>query len=71
MARWLKLGSRMPCGLDQVGSLVSEVNRPWEAARSRRRAPRVLLSKRFSSHSSSTSAGDDTTITGMPGMSSQ
>ncbi len=61
----------MLCGFDQVSSWVSEVNRPCEAARSRRSAPRVLLSKRASSQSSSTSAGDDTTITGMPGMSSQ
>ncbi|MCY1373053.1 hypothetical protein D9M69_603030 [compost metagenome] len=61
----------MLCGFDHVSSCVSDVKRPCDAARNRRSAPRVLLSKRGSSQSSSTSAGDDTTITGMPGMSSQ
>src|SRR5512142_3374673 len=62
----------MLCALLQFGSLVSAVNRPSPpTARTRRSAPRTVLSKRFSSDSSSTRSWPETTTIGEPIMSSQ
>src|SRR6266702_3481698 len=72
MARLPKGWSRMLCALIQFGSLVSAVNRPSPpTARTRRSAPRTVLSKRFSSESSSTRSWPETTTIGEPIMSSQ
>src|SRR5437660_9031565 len=61
----------MLCALDQFGSVVYAVNRPSpEIVRTRCSAPRTDLSKRDSSISSSTSANPDTTVMGLPIMSS-
>src|SRR5581483_3753092 len=72
MARLPNGWSRMLCALLQFGSLVSAVNRPSPpTARTLRSAPRTVLSKRFSSESSSTRSWPDTTTIGEPIMSSQ
>ena len=62
----------MLCAFDQFGALVSAVNNPSPAkGRTRRSAPFTALSKRVSSHNSSTSSKPDTKMTGLPRMSSQ
>src|SRR6185503_1699369 len=72
IARWPNVGSRMLCALDQFGICVSAVNSASPPiTRSLRSVPRVVLSKRFSSHSSSTSAWPETMTSGLPIMSSQ
>src|ERR1700736_4773059 len=61
----------MLCALDQFGSVVYAVNSPSpEIVRTRCSAPRTDLSKRDSSLSSSTSENPDTTVMGLPIMSS-
>src|SRR5215475_1842317 len=63
MASMLNAGRRMLWALCQFGSVVSDVNRPrpsGPAPRARSPGPSIL-SKRDSSHSSSTSANPDTT----------
>src|SRR5258705_1194791 len=63
---------RMLCALLQFGSFVCAVNSPSPAtARTRRRDPFTALSNRFSSLSSSTRSGPETTTNGVPIMSSQ
>src|SRR3569832_1666481 len=62
----------MLCALLQFGSSVSAVNKPSPPiARTRRSGPRTVLSKRFSSLSSSTRSWPETITSGAPIMSSQ
>src|SRR5579859_6176378 len=72
MARLPNGWSRMLCALLQFGSDVSAVKRPSPPiARTRRNGPRTVLSKRFSSLSSSTRSWPETMTSGAPIMSSQ